>query len=754
MKLRSKVILAIILCWAIILGGTYYGAIKILERSYSTLEDKRIHNNLVLVAEAIGNLKAQNNAIIASWFNWDLLYEYMATTPTERNLYQNINFFQDLITPGALQSSNVDLYLIFDNDGNLTYGKTFNNDKTALVDPLPQTLQLFQPKGELRNLIIPSHDSSGLILTQKGILVLSAHRVLPTVGEGISRGTGIIGTYLTNAMWNKLSTESKLNLTLYPLSSTNQIEENYKILDEVLKNTFYKINIDHNTLDLYTLLRDINEKPIALIKVEAKRNIHQLGLQTIHYFNFSFIVIGIVFALILFYQLSYLVISRLDKIKNTITKTILSKDFNLKIPEKGNDEITLLTKETNNLLFAVNESESFLNDIINFMPSIILIVNDQFRILNLNELALKELNLKRAQALNQYLFDLFPFLSPYKSSFEISLSTKTLQTINNILDVDNNQNKKYYHAIIYPLKKSEESSLTIRLDNVTEYMQIEASLIEHDRLSAIGVLTAGVAHEINNPVNFITSSINPLKKDLEILQNLWKNFQEIKNNKSARLSDKITEINKMKKNLDYDFTVQEITQLLDGTTEGIQRTFDITEDLKSYTNKEKINFKKIDIEKSIDATLALLKPSFKNKIIITKNYGNIPKIDGMHTQLNQVFMNILSNAIDAIFPKFGEITIKTLREGNNIKVFIKDNGIGINDANITKIFDPFFTTKNVGQGTGLGLSITLSIIREHGGTIEVLSKDGKGAEFIVTLPIIHPRTTVEKSKPQNTTLPS
>ncbi len=743
MKLRTKVILAIIFCWSIILGSTYFGAIKILEKSYSALEDKRIQNNLSLVNEAIENLKAKNDAVIATWFNWDTLYEYMATPSYELSNDQNKNFFNDLITPGALNNSNVDLYLVFDTNGNLIYGKALNENKTVVNEPSPETLQLFTSKGEFWNIIIPSHDSSGLILTSKGILVLSAHRILPTIGEGVSRGTGIIGTYLTDAIWNKVSADSKLDLKLFPLSNKNQLHDFNLILEEALQHQFYKLNNDEDNLKIYTLLKDINEKPIAIIQVIAKHNLLLLGLQTIRYFNFAFVLFGLFFAFILFYQFSYLVINRLDRIKNTITQIIKTKNFTLKIPEKGKDEISLLTKETNNLLSTVKEIESHLNDIINFMPSSILIVNNEFVVTNLNELALKELHLLRAKAINKNLFDLYPFLIDYKESFEKSLKLKTLEKVNNIVDV---HNKKHYHAIIYPLKQSNDASLSVRLDDITENMQIETSLIEHERLSAIGVLTAGFAHEINNPVNFITSSINPLKKDLQILEVIWKKYQELKNNDSdSILQNKIEIIEKFKKEVDYDYVIEEIMQLVDGTVEGIRRTNEITKDLKSYANENKSSFKKMDIEKNIDTTISLLKPNFKNKIVITTQYGKIPQIEGISSKLNQVFMNVIANAIDAIIPKFGEIIIKTKKEGDYVKIFIKDNGVGISDSNITKIFDPFFTTKSVGKGTGLGLSITLSIVQDHSGNIEVISKEGKGAEFIITLPITHAKQTVSKT---------
>jgi signal transduction histidine kinase len=258
--------------------------------------------------------------------------------------------------------------------------------------------------------------------------------------------------------------------------------------------------------------------------------------------------------------------------------------------------------------------------------------------------------------------------------------------------------------------------------------------MQHDRLSAIGILTAGVAHEINNPVNFISSSTDPLKRNIQNLFTIWQKYSEIKEGEELELSNKLIEIEKLKQSFDLNYTIDESKQLMKGISDGIHRITIIMKDLKTFSKENEEVMVKADIHQGIDATLTLLKPRYKDRIKIHKNYAKLSEINCYYGKLNQVFMNIISNAIEAI-PDKGEIDITTVENDNQIKIIIKDNGLGISESDAKKIFNPFFTTKSLGKGTGLGLSIASSIIQDHKGSIEVESKIGKGAKFTIILPL-------------------
>jgi signal transduction histidine kinase len=197
-----------------------------------------------------------------------------------------------------------------------------------------------------------------------------------------------------------------------------------------------------------------------------------------------------------------------------------------------------------------------------------------------------------------------------------------------------------------------------------------------------------------------------------------------------------------------EYTINETKSLLQGIQDGAQRTATIVKDLKSFSRLDENTMKKSDLHEGIDSTLSLLQYKYKDKINVIKEYGDIPDIDCDPGKINQVFMNIISNAIDA-FPDHGkndEIRIKTKKVEDTIQISIEDNGLGISHENVKKIFDPFFTTKDVGKGTGLGLSISSSIISDHHGTIDVKSEPGKGSIFTITLPITQIVTDADQKK--------
>ncbi len=265
----------------------------------------------------------------------------------------------------------------------------------------------------------------------------------------------------------------------------------------------------------------------------------------------------------------------------------------------------------------------------------------------------------------------------------------------------------------------------------------QEQLVQAEKMASLGQLTAGIAHEINNPINFVTANIQPLKDDMADIIKIIDHYQEIIKKKG--LENEFSEIEKNKQGVNVELTKKEINNLLKGIEDGAMRTSEIVKGLRNFSRLDQNVFRKANMNESIESTLTLLHSSYKNRVEIIKQYGDLPEIDCFPGQINQVFMNILSNAIQAI-PAEGKIFIKTWHDQNNVKISIKDTGAGMTDEVRKKIFDPFFTTKDVGKGTGLGLSISFGIIQKHNGDIEVFSKPGDGTEFIIRIPIIQQST--------------
>ena len=265
-------------------------------------------------------------------------------------------------------------------------------------------------------------------------------------------------------------------------------------------------------------------------------------------------------------------------------------------------------------------------------------------------------------------------------------------------------------------------------------------LVQSEKLAALGVLTAGIAHEINNPVNFIKTSALGLRADIHDLQQLLELYEHCRADcQHPSLPERI---DALKAQMDYNTVTTEIEMLLDHIQEGVRRTEEVVNSLRAYSRMDALADEKNDVHALINASLVILKPRYKESISIEKIYGSVPALQVQPGRLIQVFTNILSNAIDAILGKAapqGTITIRTTLQARESASYVAiefcDTGPGIPEAIRDKVFDPFFTTKDVGKGTGLGLSISLGIIQDHNGQIEITNISGAGTRVAVLLPV-------------------
>lgn len=268
-------------------------------------------------------------------------------------------------------------------------------------------------------------------------------------------------------------------------------------------------------------------------------------------------------------------------------------------------------------------------------------------------------------------------------------------------------------------------------NTLQELTKAQTHLVQSEKMASLGQVTAGVAHELNNPLNFIIASVKPLQRNMEDLVTLLGKYDSAF--KEHQPSGELDEVEAFKAAVDYNFLVQETMDLLKGINEGASRSGHIVKELRTFSRMDENEFKFIDIHEGIESTLLLLRNKVQDRIMIHKNYGKIDPVECLPGKLNQVFMNILTNSILAIEGK-GDIFIETGRQGENARISIRDTGRGMAPGIIAHIFEPFFTTRPVGKGTGLGLSISYSIIEEHHGKIEVLSVPGEGSEFVILIP--------------------
>ena len=266
---------------------------------------------------------------------------------------------------------------------------------------------------------------------------------------------------------------------------------------------------------------------------------------------------------------------------------------------------------------------------------------------------------------------------------------------------------------------------------LNEIQCTQEQLLQSEKMASIGQLAAGVAHEINNPVGYISSNISTMQNYLANIFNLLEKYQATE---EFLPDDKRQQMAADRKTADLEFISEDVNDLVRESIEGVTRVKQIVSDLKNFSRVDETEWAYADLHQCIDSTLNIAHNETKYKAEIVKYYGDIPKVSCIAAQINQVVLNLLVNAAHAM-KSHGTITITTQCENDQVKISVADTGCGIPEENITRIFDPFFTSKPVGEGTGLGLSLSYGIIEKHSGKIEVASELGKGTVFTITLPV-------------------
>ena len=259
-------------------------------------------------------------------------------------------------------------------------------------------------------------------------------------------------------------------------------------------------------------------------------------------------------------------------------------------------------------------------------------------------------------------------------------------------------------------------------------------LVQSEKLASIGQLAAGVAHEINNPIGFIFSNFGTLEKYLAQLFGMLAAYEAAE--PALAGTPAAAQLLRLREEIELDYLKDDIPALMTESKDGIQRVRKIVQDLKDFSRVDaRQEWEWVSLHTGIDSTLNIVNNEIKYKADVVKRYGELPDVECLPSELNQVFMNLLVNAAHAISAERGTITISTGTASDMVWVEIADNGCGIASENLKRIFDPFFTTKPVGKGTGLGLSLSYGIVKKHGGRIEVNSEPGRGTAFRVSVPV-------------------
>lgn len=266
--------------------------------------------------------------------------------------------------------------------------------------------------------------------------------------------------------------------------------------------------------------------------------------------------------------------------------------------------------------------------------------------------------------------------------------------------------------------------------------QAQSQLMQAEKMASLGQLAAGVAHEINNPLGFVSSNLNTLETYVQRYQQLTKHYQQaLQAETDASRAEQLVELNEFMEKVDFEFVEEDIGDLLHDSREGAERVRVIVQGLKEFSHEGKEEWQLFDVSQCINNTVKMVNNRLPNNCQLLVDAPPLPATCCNPGQINQVLMNLVVNASQAVSDESGRINVRAREVDQSIEIRITDNGSGIAPEHLSKLFDPFFTTKAVGEGTGLGLAISYGIIKEHGGELTVKSKVGVGSVFCIRLPI-------------------
>ena len=523
--------------------------------------------------------------------------------------------------------------------------------------------------------------------------------------------------------------------------------------------------IDQRTFSIFKPI-EIGNETWFLCMGASIRSIEEME-KTIIFDVLMISVFVIIMGCLLFISFSRKLSNRVKKLVSA-TKAVARGNLDSEITITEQDEIGLLTSNFNEMSRSLRRysdelktSEEKFRTISSSAQDAIIMFDEAEAITYWNESAQKIFGYEEQEILGEKSTKIFPtqgdtFTLPKyvgeEKTFEMTAITKGMNNFPVEVSISSVTIKEQRHTVIIlrDITKRKESEIKLRkyqerleqmVEERTQDLQktvqdlkdTQFKLVQSEKLASIGQLAAGVAHEINNPMGFITSNLGTLSNYIEKFNNFIDAQSEIIHSAGSKQANDYIE--QKSTSLKIDYIREDIEDLIKESLDGADRVRNIVLNLKRFSRVDDAEFQDANINECIESTLNIAWNEIKYKAELKKNFGKIPLTKCYPQQINQVFMNLLLNAAHAI-DKYGIIDIATWKSNGHINVSISDNGCGIPEKNIKMIFEPFYTTKETGKGTGLGLSISYDIIKNHKGDITVESTMGQGTTFTVSIPIL------------------
>ena len=670
--------------------------ILVFMRSFQRSEEQ---NTSQMIEQAIGAFddKLRRLDILnRDWAAWDDTYNFVKS-PSENEDYLEVNFID-----ATFADPELNFILIIDNSGHLVHGEAFDLNTGEEV-PIPESLQehisdeaLIRHEGVDDSVI-------GIILLPEGPLLVSSRPIVTSEREGPIEGTIIMAQFMDSSVVGALSGTIHLPLALWTVNDMNMPSDLEVARSSLTIEAPVLVRaISSESMAGYFLLKDIYGNPAIIFRLTILRAIYAQSVATIRYFSLAIMAFALLCAFLFPQLLKRLVISRVARVGEFMGDIGATGDLSKRLTIQGNDEITKLAKDINTTIEALEKAESntkaqkgLIDRILATTPSTVLVIGDDEKIKLANRAFYDAFKKKEAEVETKPISEIIP-AEELLQAIPKARSGKTSNITREFKHMVNGEERMFVANIL----RMEEDEVLLVLGDVTEERAKQERLHLTDRLASIGEMAAGIAHELNNPLTGVIG-LSQLLLDEE-------------------MSDRAKEDLKM-------------------IYSEAQRAAAVIKKLLTFARQHPTERKAVQINAVVEDVLSLRAYEQKvNNIRVTTRFDDhLPEIVADPFQMQQVFLNIVLNAEQAMIEAHqeGTLTITTERVDGNTKVSFSDNGPGISPENMRKLFSPFFTTKAVGKGTGLGLSICYGIVTNHGGRIYAQGELGKGATFVVELPV-------------------
>jgi C4-dicarboxylate-specific signal transduction histidine kinase len=695
MSLSRKISLALVVTIIVVVGLTI-GYMELFTHSLQRSEEQNTSQMVERTISAFDDYLRRLDALNRDWAAWDDTYNFVKS-PSENEDYLEVNFID-----ATFANAELNFILIIDNSGRLVHGEAFDLNIEKEV-PIPESLQEHIPDEALLHHEGVEDSVIGIILLPEGPLLVSSRPVVTSEGEGPIEGTIIMAQFMDSSVVGALSNTIHSPLVLVTVNDTNMPSDLEVARSSLTIEVPVLVRaISSESMAGYFLLKDIYGSPAIIFRLTMPRTLYAQSVATMRYFLLAIMGFSLLCAGLFTQSLRRLVVSRIARVGEFMGNLGTTGDLSKRLTIQGKDEITKLAKDINSTIEALEKAESntkaqkgLIDRILATTPSAVLVIGDDDKIKLANRAFYDAFKKKEAEVETKPISEIIP-------TEELSQAIPKARS-GNMSNVTHefrhrvNGQERMFVANILQMGKDE---VLLVLSDVTEERAKQDRLYLTDRLASIGEMAAGIAHELNNPLTGVIG-MSQLLLDAEMPDSAKEDLKSIFNE--------------------------------------AQRAAAVVKHLLIFARKHTGEREAVQINTVIEDVLSLRAYEHKvNNIRVTTRFDNhLPEIIADPFQIQQVFINIVLNAEQAMMTahKEGTLNITTERVGGNIKVSFSDDGPGISPENMRKLFLPFFTTKELGQGTGLGLSISYGIVTNHGGRIYAQSELGKGATFVVELPV-------------------